>query len=115
RGSAPGVAGPGGLAMAPASARALPRSGRAPDARPWPTVTVAGGAVDFLEWATSYRDPAPAVLGMIPGTWTSDMAGRIPDGYRIIVRTHENPIAQRYAERITEMLGTRCNVVVRTR
>jgi len=114
RRSTPVMGGPPGLAMANATALALLRSGVTAADSTWPTITVAGGAADFLDWATSYGDPSPAVLGMIPGTWTHDMAARVPAGYRIIVRAHQNPIAQRYAQRISELLGRRCNVVVRT-
>src|SRR5262249_36159341 len=91
RRSTPLLGGPAGLVMANATALYLLRSGAAAADSSWPTITVAGGAADFLDWATSYGDPSPAVLGMIPGTWTHEMAARVPAGYRIIVRAHQNP------------------------
>jgi hypothetical protein len=80
----------------------------------WRTVILTGGAVDFLEWSSAVRGQGPAVLGIVPGSWTEQVASRIPDGTRIVVRAHKNPIAGRYAHRVQEALASRCEVIVRT-
>ena len=113
--SIPPVIGPTGLSMADASALALLRgSGEWPAESSWRTVIIAGGAADFLDWASAIAESAPAVLGIIPGSWTRELAARIPPGSRVIVRAHANPIASRYAHRVQDALGKRCEVIVRT-
>jgi hypothetical protein len=113
--SIPPVVGPAGHVMADASALALLRgSGEWPEDSSWRTVIVTGGAADFLEWASATAESAPAVLGIIPGSWTRELAARIPPGSRVIVRAHANPIASRYAHRVQDALGRRCEVIVKT-
>ncbi len=76
-------------------------------------ILVAGGAADFLDWATSVALERLAVFGLVPGSWTRGIASRIPTGCRVIVRAHQNPIASRYAHRVHEALASRCEVIVR--
>ena len=98
--------------MANRSALGLLRTGSwASDA--WTSILVVGGAVDFLDWATSVHVEPIAVVGLVPGSWSAQMAARIPDGSRVIVRTHDNPIAGRYAHQLAASLHERCEVVVR--
>ena len=101
--------------MANAMAVSLLRGRRQwPEGISWRTVIIAGGAADFFEWASAVAAGVPAVLGIIPGSWTRDLAARIPRGSRVIVRAFANPIASRYAHRVQDSLGRRCEVIVKT-
>jgi hypothetical protein len=112
--SFPLIAGVGGRVMANGIGLRLLRTRRWPDDSTWRTVVIAGGAVDFLEWSTAVRGEGPAVLGIVPGSWTTAIADRIPDGCRVVVRAHANPITARYAHRMHEALHSRCEVIIRT-
>lgn len=77
-------------------------------------VVVAEGVPDFLTWATRHGDAdedAPAVLGVISGSWTPELAAKIPDGCRVIVRTDHDQAGDKYAETIRASLATRCEVL----
>jgi len=113
-GSAPPLTGITGLVMANASARHLLRTGAWADDASWHTVIIAGGAADYLDWATSVAEHSPAVFGIVPGSWTPKLAARIPPGSRVIVRAHANPIAGRYAHHVQSALEKTCEVIVRT-
>lgn len=68
------------------------------------------GVPDFLTAATAWgdaADPAPAVLGVISGSWTAELAARIPNGARVVVAVHHDDAGARYLERIVETLGSR--------
>ena len=112
--SYPPVTGASGFVMANAVGLSLLRSATWPTESSWRTVIVAGGAADYLDWATSVALEQVAVFGIVPGSWTRDVAGRIPTGSRVIVRAHQNPITGRYAHRVQDFLLPRCEVVVRT-
>lgn len=113
-GSTPPLSGASGLVMANASARHLLRMGVWADDASWHTVIIAGGAADYLDWATSVAEHSPAVFGIVPGSWTPKLAARIPAGSRVIVRAHANPIAGRYAHHVQSALAKTCEVIVRT-
>ena len=113
--STPPAVGHRGLVMANRIGREMLRTGRLPDPPAWSTAVVVGGAADFLEWASSFPTwNAPVVLGMVPGTWTPELAARIPSETRVIVRVFRNPITERYAHRLQLLLGQRCEVIVKT-
>ena len=113
--SIPPVVGQSGHVMANSTALTLLNgNGEWPAEITWRTVIITGGAADFLEWASAVADGAPAVLGIIPGSWSRELASRIPRGSRVIVRAHANPIASRYAHRVQDALGRRCEVIVKT-
>src|SRR5262249_11032321 len=112
--SMPPVAGRTGLVMANATARAGLSEGRWPKNYDWRTIVIAGGAADYLEWASSLLTDGPAVFGIVPGSWSREIAERIPLGTRVIVRAHANPITSRYAHRVQAALDGRCEVIVRT-
>jgi len=113
RRSLPAVSGAGCFVMANRPALGLLRTASWPAKSEWNSVLVVGGAVDFLDWATSVHvEPIP-VLGLVPGSWSPAMAARIPNGSRVILRTHKNPIAGRYAHQLAASLHERCEVVVR--
>lgn len=68
------------------------------------------GLPDFLSWATEASDAdaqAPAVLGVFAGSWTADLAERIPDGARVALDLHHDPAGDRYAARIISTLAER--------
>src|SRR5579884_3584678 len=62
-GTSPPVSGIPGLLMANDVARSLLRQQPEPTWHAWPTVVVTGGAIDFLDWSSSYHEQTgPAVL-----------------------------------------------------
>jgi len=68
---------------------------------------VAEGVPDFLTLATCGR----AVLGVISGSWSEEVAERVPAGARVLLATHDDAAGDRYAEKIRESLGSRCGVL----
>ncbi len=74
---------------------------------------IAEGEPDFLTWATHWSDAAelaPAVLGIIAGSWTDDLAARVPTGTVVALRTHHDKAGDEYARRIASTLSSRCRV-----
>jgi hypothetical protein len=114
---APAGCSTGGLVMADALGRRLLATGQCPEG--WPAavplrVVVAEGEPDFLTWGTRFSDAdatAPAVLGVVSGGWTSGIAGRLPDGARVIVRTHLDEAGEKYARAVHESLRGRCTLL----
>lgn len=101
------------LVMADATARALLEGGRWPDGADGRVVFVEGEP-DFLTWATRFSDSAdrvPAIMGITSGSWTGELAARIPDGARVIVRTHHDAAGDAYAARIRDTIAGRCTVL----
>jgi hypothetical protein len=77
-------------------------------------IIVAEGAPDFLTDAIHYgdaNDHAPAVLGVIAGSFTNTIGDRIPSGCTVVLRTHHDTAGERYAVAIGTTLGQRCNVL----
>lgn len=106
-----------GLIMADALGRSLLAKGRPPEN--WPQsaplrVVVTEGEPDFLTWATRFSDAdetAPAVLGLASGSWTAEIAGRIPSGAVVIIRTDADEAGERYALTVWATLHSRCKVM----
>ena len=76
-------------------------------------VVVVEGEPDFLTWGTNRSDAAeevPAVLGVESGAWTEAIAARVPDGSRVVIRTHHDAAGNQYARAVAHSLGTRCQV-----
>jgi hypothetical protein len=98
-----------GLVMADMWARAiLAGNRRAPR-----HVLVTEGEPDFLTWGTRFSDAnedAPAVIGIMSGAWTPEIAARIPDGARVAVRTDPDASGRKYARQIVRSLSSRCEV-----
>jgi hypothetical protein len=97
-----------GLLMADARGQAM-LAGNLSPAR----VVVAEGVPDFLTWACRWGDlaeDAPAVLGVISGSWTEELAARVPSGAQVAVRTHRDGAGAKYADRIASTLSARCPV-----
>lgn len=76
---------------------------------------VSEGEADWLTWASrhrSERSSGPAYLGISAGSWADAIAARIPSGSVVFVRTDPDEAGHRYAGRIAESLGHRCEVLV---
>lgn len=105
-----------GLVMACSFARELLRGGLPS----WwhraerPTVIIVEGVPDFLTVGIRYGDweYSPALLGVVSGAWSRDVADRIPDGCRVIVRTHRDDSGLKYEADVAESLAARCRVEV---
>lgn len=74
-------------------------------------VLVVEGEPDFLTWATRPVGEVTAILGVGSGSWTDELAGRVPSGARVIVRTHHDASGNKYAEQINSTLRGRCTVL----
>jgi ribosomal protein L37AE/L43A len=76
-------------------------------------VLIAEGVPDFLAWAThlSAADEPPALFGAIAGSWTAEIAARIPDRVRVGIATHEDAAGEKYAQQIARTIAERCQVV----
>jgi hypothetical protein len=101
-----------GLVMANSEARSLLE--RASWNSDMVRIVIVEGEPDFLTWATRFSDnakTAPAVLGITAGSWSDELAARIPNGARIIVRTHHDQAGNAYAARIGATLTGRCTML----
>lgn len=90
----------GDLASVPWDGRVVVIEGE-PDLWTWSTLQRRGMAPDGLTWA---------VLGVVSGSWTEDLAARVPSGCKVSVRTHADAAGDAYAERIRRTLAKRCEV-----
>jgi len=104
-----------GLAMANELGRRVLETGAWPGwrAEDVPEVRIAEGETDFFTEATLWaeNDPAaPAVLGLVAGSWTAELAARIPEGARVTVATDHDDSGNRYAEEVRRTLGDRCEL-----
>ncbi len=78
-------------------------------------LVITEGVPDFLTWATRFNERAtgaPAILGMIAGSWTEAVAARVPKGTAVYLRQHADAAGAKYSARIVETLGDRCSVFV---
>ena len=93
--------------------------GTAPKLRAWQEAALtaylersAAGERDFLTVATHYGtvEDAPAVLGVVSGSWSDELAARIPTECRVVVRVHRDEAGAKYREAICRSLSGRCRV-----
>jgi hypothetical protein len=79
-----------------------------------PTSIVLEGVPDYLTVACHYGEweCAPATIGVISGAWSKEVAARIPDGCRVVVRTHSDEAGMKYRREIAQSLCSRCSVEV---
>jgi hypothetical protein len=96
-----GVGSASGLVLATPEARRL-LSGSAPG-----PLVIVEGEPDFLTWATRWPG---AVVGIWNGAWQPDLAARVPDGTRVVLRTHHDATGDAYAARIAATLAGRCQI-----
>jgi len=86
-----------------------------PSLKPGAALAIAEGGPDFLATCAEvagFDDLAPwAVIG-IPGSgsWSSELAARIPDGLRVVVATDHDEAGNDYAREVTRDLAARCDV-----
>jgi hypothetical protein len=96
-----------GLVLACEIAQAMLRGTYAP-----PRVLILEGEPDFLTWASRPSSGGvTAMLGVVSGAWTEEIAARVPSGARVIVRTHHDKPGNKYAEEINVTLRERCKVL----
>jgi hypothetical protein len=93
----------GGLVLANEQARAMLRGEGAHD-----RVVVVEGEPDWLTWATRTSLP---VIGVLSGSWSRDLAARIPDGAKVVIRTHHDPAGDKYAAEVRISLAGRCRLM----
>lgn len=74
------------------------------------TFVIAEGEIDFLTWV-SKRLERVAVVGIVSGTWTSDVAAAIPSGVTVVIRTDPDNAGDRFARVVAESLGSRVTVL----
>ena len=84
---------------------------RGPEGPPVDLVVVEGGP-DFLVWASRWGDgaaltTAPAVVGVVAGSWVPELAARIPKGSRVAVRTHQDDAGKKYGAQVVATLEGR--------
>lgn len=96
----------GGLVLANDIALGMLRGTYAPR-----RVLIVEGEPDFLTWATRCVELVTATIGIGSGSWTNELAARVPDGARVIVRTDHDKAGNGYAEAINETLRDRCKVL----
>lgn len=105
----------GGLILANGLGQQLLRTASPPGPAQAPLrVVITEGEPDYLTWATRFPAPdptAPAVLGVVAGSWTDAVASRIPSGARVIVRTDRDRAGEQYAAAIYRTLTGRCTVL----
>ena len=79
-----------------------------------PSVIITEGAPDFLTVATHYgcTEYAPAVLGILSGSWSDELAARIPTECRVVVRVHRDEAGEKYLAAVRRSLSGRCRVFV---
>ena len=76
-------------------------------------VVIAEGEMDHLVWSIHAErccDAPIAVFGVSAGSWSQDIANRIPARTPVVVRTHHDASGDKYANTIFETLPTRCDV-----
>lgn len=106
-----------GIVMADQRGRKLLETGRRSGILPGGVpsrIVVAEGQPDYLTWATRFSDAdetAPAILGVVSGAWTGGIADRVPDGSRVVIRTHQDEAGEKYARVIYVSLRGRCKIL----
>jgi hypothetical protein len=102
-----------GLVMACGLGRQLLERGGFPHF--WPRgadlqIAVMEGEPDFMKYATSWPDSdltAPAILGIVAGSWSNAIAARIPDRADVSILAHEDAAGEKYTKLIVDSLRGR--------
>lgn len=109
----------GGLVMADSIGLALLRGQREDNGMKWDgRVVIAEGEPDFLSFAIDKNRlnqaissrSTHAVFGVVSGSWSAGIAGRIPTGSVVAIWTHLDPKGDSYAETIRKSFAGRCEV-----
>jgi hypothetical protein len=112
KGLSPGGFRLGGLVFADGLARQV-LAGHGHDLLTRAFLLIAEGGPDFLSAATQASDAdesAPAVLGIISGSWAEEVAGRVPDNTRVLLAVHRDDAGEKYATAVRRTLGDRCQL-----
>ncbi len=92
--------------------------------RPITKIAICEGGPDFLVLSTQWPDDLGwAVFGVVSGSWTQDIADRIPSGAHVVIWTHTDNTrnkrgkaiegsGQLYAIKVARTLAARCDVRV---
>lgn len=110
-----------GLVMACAFARGLLVATKRPEW--WPStrrieVVITEGEIDWLLWATAAGDAdefAPAVFGVVAGSWTLEHAHRLPRDVHAIIATDDDDEGDKYADKIVASFDPARALVTRHR
>lgn len=73
-------------------------------------VVIAEGEPDFFSLATRTGIEAHAHMGIVSGSWTPEIAAKIPSGATVWIRTDNDAAGDRYAKSIYDSIGLRCTV-----
>lgn len=71
-------------------------------------IVISEGEPDFTVWACRTSEP---VIGVLSGSWTAELAARIPFGSEVVVRTHTDEAGDKYARQVIESLKGRATVL----
>jgi hypothetical protein len=70
-------------------------------------LVVTEGEPDWLTWSVQTDLP---VIGVLSGSWTDEVAARVPADCDVVLRTHHDDAGDRYASVIADSLKKRCRV-----
>jgi hypothetical protein len=104
-----------GLVMSCGLGRAVLETGGAPGCLDGARimVVIVEGEPDFLTWGTRISDANETpwiTFGVVSSAWSPAIAARIPDGARVVIRTHLDPAGYRYADAIRSSLKGRATI-----
>lgn len=98
-----------GLVMACRVARMMLARGERPRSCRGPFhLVVTEGEPAFLMWCMSSK--VDAVLGVVSGSWTAELAARIPDRTHVTIATDHDKKGELYASKIVSSLQGRCRL-----
>jgi hypothetical protein len=103
-----------GLVMADYNGLDLLKTGKRPKAWNEINVVITEGEPDFFTRCYK-RIPYTVNMGIVAGSWTADIAARIPTGAKVYIRTDDNTAGHKYADKIEETLRDRCKIYRRKR
>jgi hypothetical protein len=74
-------------------------------------IIIAEGEIDWLTWVARGGE---TVLGIMAGSWTPELAARLPDGALLVVRTDADDAGVQYAQNILDSVRDRvkCGALV---
>jgi len=82
-----------------------------------PLLELAEGVPHFLKLALRrWKTPAPGeegrstLWGCISGSASDEIAARVPDGWRVAIRTHDDQGGRRLRDAFRRLLAPRCDV-----
>lgn len=70
-------------------------------------LVVVEGEPDFMTWVTRGDY---AVIGLVSGAWTQELADNIPNGCNVVMRVHRDTAGDNYAAEVTKTLAGRCRL-----